>query len=88
MRAHRQLGQHGMRCSTTSRFARGASGMLIGAGSGAIVGFLLGTALGVRKLADASAEAAPIRTTLLTAFGFTAAGAVAGLTLGALPPEC
>jgi hypothetical protein len=62
--------------------------MLVGSAAGAILGILVGGAVGVNRLTDTSSETAPIRGAMLTAFGFTIAGSIAGAVVGVVPSEC
>jgi hypothetical protein len=86
-RHRRQLGIK-IECSASPRWARGIGGLLVGSAAGAILGVLVGGAVGVNRLTDNSSETAPIRGAVLTAFGLTIAGAVAGAVVGTIPPEC
>ena len=86
-RSHRQLGFE-IECSASPRWARSIGGLLVRSAAGAILGVLVGGAVGVNRLTDNSSETAPIRGAVLTAFGFTIAGALAGAVVSTVPPEC
>jgi hypothetical protein len=87
MKRRRQLGIE-IKCTQSPRWARGIGGMLVGSAAGAILGVLVGGAVGVNRLTDNSSKNAPVRGALLAAFGLTITGAVVGAVAGTVPPEC
>jgi len=93
-RGHEPL--EGAACATSPRWVRGGIGFLIGGMIGGMIGGGVALALVTSNASAVAVPGAPSTTasvqsaqkTALIATGVTIAGAIGGLTVGAIKPEC